>query len=263
MTARIYPEGGGRVARVLFHEEGSRGGIQDDDSNDDINNDSKNEDKNDSDNDSERRGVCDRNDQLCDTDNDASAAATAATATCSATTNDATNTPPTGTNNTNNTNSNTNNNANNTTIKSNATITTKSKLPDYPFTVQQALFVSELLYILRPLVYAWAIHYIRERKRNAIKNDIKTDINPNINNKNGHNNTNINGSNSNSSSSSSNKSDDNNENDKDGNDKERTYFASVQDFIPLILSLVRTSYFQLLRFLSWVQRDRQYYPLPY
>ena len=52
----------------------------------------------------------------------------------------------------------------------------------YPFTIEQALFVSELLYLLRPLVYAWAVHHVRERKRNFLK--LKSNDNSNEKEKN-------------------------------------------------------------------------------
>ena len=39
-----------------------------------------------------------------------------------------------------------------------------------PFTAEQALNVAELLYVLRPVVYAWAVHFVGERRRAMDRN---------------------------------------------------------------------------------------------
>ena len=124
----------------------------------------------------------------------------------------------------------------------------------YPFTIEQALFVSELLYLLRPLVYAWAVHYVRERKRNFLK--IKSNNNSNDDEK--HAVTakkdvklnKLNKSDKNNGALNSNFIDDFSEKKEKVNDdgvevKNNALFDSVSDMLPLLLSLVSTYYHTL------------------
>jgi hypothetical protein len=96
----------------------------------------------------------------------------------------------------------------------------KLNTENYPFTADQALFVSEVLYVLRPLVLAWGVHFIKERRR-------KRNMEKNINNVN----TNQSGV-ENGGKTSGIK---NTENDIKIED---TLFSTMEDFFPLLLSLV-------------------------
>ena len=99
-------------------------------------------------------------------------------------------------------------------------ITRKSNTEEYPFTADQALFVSEILYVLRPLVLAWGVHFIKERRR---KRNIEKNINTVKTNQNG-------GENGEKTSGIN-----NTENDII---MENTVFSTMEDFFPLLLSLV-------------------------
>ena len=133
----------------------------------------------------------------------------------------------------------------NSNINSNSTIIMKSKCnEEYPFTTEQALLVAEVLYVLRPVVYAWAVHYIQQRKRkrrghgdgqnvdeiNSIINNVGAGVRPSDN-------ANVN----------SMKNDEVLVSDKkrggtgsDDVDDENSFFSTVEDFLPLLLSLVST-----------------------
>ena len=145
----------------------------------------------------------------------------------------------------------------NSNINSNSTIIIKPKCNDeYPFTMEQALLVAEVLYVLRPVVYAWAVHYIQERKRKRSRHgdgQNEDEINSIIHNvgagARASENANINGMNK----------DDVPMSDKtrggagsDDVDDENSFFSTVEDFLPLLLSLVRTYVLVCLHNLSYV-----------
>jgi hypothetical protein len=96
----------------------------------------------------------------------------------------------------------------------------KCNTEEYPFTADQALFVSEILYTLRPLVLAWGVHFIKERRR-------KSYMEKNVNNVTK---TNPNGVENGETSGNNNMENDMN--------MENTLYSTMEDFFPLLLSLV-------------------------
>ena len=124
---------------------------------------------------------------------------------------------------------------------------------EYPFTMEQALLVAEVLYVLRPVVYAWTVHYIQERKRKRSRNN-EDELNSIINNVGagvGEGTWAIpvgtrSSDSTNNGPSSAMRNDDAPASGKRGPgsddpaEEENSFFSSLEDFLPLLLSLVST-----------------------
>ena len=131
---------------------------------------------------------------------------------------------------------------------------------EYPFTMEQALLVAEVLYVLRPVVYAWTVHYIQERKRKRSCNN-EDELNSIINNVGAGVGAGTRGTSSgirssdstNNGHSSAMRSDDAPTSGKRGSgsedqaEEENSFFSSLEDFLPLLLSLVRTDLLSCVR----------------